>query len=60
MFWTAVVSDRESALESALEMAICVGWAEVHLFLSVSSVSADSIQCDCGKEGIQLCGVDEA
>ena len=44
---------------SALESAVCVGWAEVHVHCA-SSVSADSVQCHFGKEGIQLCGFDEA
>jgi hypothetical protein len=46
--------------ESALESATCVGRVEVHLFLSISSVSADSLRCRFGKEGSQTCGFDEA
>jgi len=40
--------------------AVCVGWAEVHLFLCLSSVSADCLRWHLGKEGIQACGFDEA
>jgi len=56
VFWAEVAS----ALESALESAVCVGWAEVHLFLCVSSEYADFLQCHLGKEGIRVCGIDEA
>jgi len=60
MFRAEVVSALEAAPESALESAVCVGWAEVHLFLYVSSVSADFLRCHVGKEGIWVCGYDEA
>jgi len=46
-------------VESALASALCVGRVEVHLFLSVSSVSADSLQCHFGKEGSRTFGFDE-
>jgi len=49
-----------SAMESALESAVFVSWADVHLFLCVSGLSADDLQCHFGKEGIRPCGFDEA
>ena len=55
-----VVSALESALESALDSAVCVVWAEVHLFLCVSSGSADSLRCHFGKEGSRAFGYDKA
>jgi hypothetical protein len=60
VFGAEVASALESALESALDSAVCVGWAEVHLFLCVSSASADSLRCHFGKEGIRASGFDEA
>jgi hypothetical protein len=57
VFWAEVASALASALELALDSAVCVGWAEVHLFLCVSSTSADSLQCHFGKEGIRLSGL---
>jgi hypothetical protein len=36
---------------SALEWAVCVGWADLHLFLRISSVSLESLQCQFGKKG---------
>jgi hypothetical protein len=53
-----VVFPEEVAL--ALDSARCVGWQEVHLFLGVSSVSADSLQGHFGKEGIRPRDFDEA
>jgi len=47
-------------VESALESALCVGRVEVHLFLCMSSVSADSLRCHFGKEGSRTFGFDEA
>ena len=47
-------------VELAMESALCVGQGEVHLFLCVSSVSADSLRCHFGKEGSQPFGYDEA
>jgi len=47
-------------LESALESALCVRRVEVLLFLSLSSVSADSLQCHLGKEGSWTFSVNEA
>jgi len=41
VFWAEVASAVQSPLESAVEFAVCVGWAEVDVCLSVSSVSAD-------------------
>jgi hypothetical protein len=49
----------ELALELVLESAVCVGWAEMHLFFCVSRVSADSLRCHFGKEGIRARGFDE-
>ena len=42
-----------------MESAVCVGWAEVHLFLCISILSADVSGCHVGNEGIRACGVDE-
>jgi hypothetical protein len=56
----ALESALVAALESAQDSAVWVGWAEVHLFLCVSSVSADHLQCYFGKEGIWESGFDEA
>jgi hypothetical protein len=47
-------------VESALESALCVKRVEVHLFLYMSSVSADSLRCHFGKEGSRTFGFDEA
>ena len=47
-------------VELAMESALCVGQGEVHLFLCVSSVSADSLRCHFGKEGSRAFGYDEA
>jgi hypothetical protein len=47
-------------VESALESALCIGRVAVHLFLCLSSVSADSLQCHFGKEGSRTFGNDEA
>ena len=52
-------AEVSSALVSARECDVSIGWADVHLFLSVSSVSAHSLLCHCGKEGIRACGFDE-
>jgi len=60
VFRAEVASALESVLESALDSAVCVGWAEVHLFLCVSSVSADSLRCHFDKEGSRASGFDEA
>jgi len=46
--------------ESALESALCIGRVELHLFLCVSSESADCLWCHFGKEGSQRFGFDEA
>ena len=47
-------------VESALESALCVRRVEVHLFLCVSSVSADYLWCHGGKAGSRTFGFDEA
>jgi len=59
-FWAEVALVQKSALESAVESAVCVGWVEVHLFLSMSSVSVDCLPCHEGKEGIHPFDFDEA
>jgi len=46
--------------ESALQSTLCVGRVEVHLFLCVSSVSADCLRCPFGKEGSRPFGFDVA
>ena len=53
--WVAI---REQ-VASALESAVYVGLAEVHLFPWVSSVSADSWRCHIGKKDIHPGGFDE-
>jgi hypothetical protein len=47
-------------VESALEPALGIGQVGVHLFLCISSVSADSLRFHFGKEGSQRFGFDEA
>jgi hypothetical protein len=49
-----------STLESALESAVRVGWAEVHLVLCVSIRSAEDMRCHIGKQDTWACGLDEA
>jgi hypothetical protein len=60
VFWPAVASPLELALELAVELPVCVGWVEVHLFLCISSISPDALQCHFGDESNRLYGVDEA
>jgi hypothetical protein len=60
VFGAEVASSLESALQSALDCAVSVGSAEVHLCLCVFSVSADSLRSHFGKEGIRACGFDKA
>jgi hypothetical protein len=60
VFRAEVASALESALELALNSAVCIGWAEVHLFLFVSGTSVDTLLCHFGKEGIRASGIDEA
>jgi len=43
-----------------LVLAVCVGRVEVHHFDCTFSMSADSLRWHLGKEGINLCGLDEA
>ena len=50
----------QAVVEPALECALCVGRVEVHLFLYVSSVSADPLRCHFGKKGSRTFGFDEA
>jgi hypothetical protein len=45
---------------SALELAVYVGWVEMHLFICISSVSVDFLRRHFGKECIRPCGFDEA
>jgi len=47
-------------LPSTMELAGCVGQVEMHLFLCISRVSADSVRCHFGKEGIRPSRFDEA
>ena len=47
-------------VESALESALFIGRVEVHLFLCVSSVTANSLRWHFGKECSQTFGHDEA
>ena len=49
-----------AVLESAHEFALCVGRVDVHLFLCVSSMFADSLRCHFGKEGGRTFGFDKA
>ena len=49
-----------AAVDSALESAVCVGRVEVHLFLCVSSVSADSLRCHFGEERSRQLGFNQA
>jgi len=49
-----------STMEWALESAVCLRWAEVHLYRYVSNVSEDCSGCHWGKEGILARGFDEA
>ena len=60
VFRAEVVSALESAMLSAMESAVCIGWAEVHLYLCVSSASVDSLGCHVGKKGIRVSGFDKA
>jgi len=60
VFRAEVAPALELNLELALKSALCVGLAEVHLFLCVSSVSTDSLRRHVGKQGIRACGVEEA
>ena len=59
MAFRAEVAFR-SVVASALESAVCIISVEVHLFLCVSSMSADSLGCHCGRKGIRQCGFEEA
>jgi hypothetical protein len=43
---------------SALDSALFIGRGEVHLFLCLSTVSADSLWCHFGKEGSWTFGYD--
>jgi hypothetical protein len=52
-----VLYQTELALD--LESAVGVGRVEVHLFLCISSMWADSLWWHFGKEGCQICGVGE-
>jgi hypothetical protein len=42
---------------TGLEWAICIGRVEVHMFLPIASLSADSVPCDVGEHGILPCGL---
>jgi hypothetical protein len=60
VFRPEVGSTLESARESALDSALCVGYPEMYLFLCVFSTSADSWRCHFGQDRIRACGFDEA
>jgi hypothetical protein len=47
-------------MKLALELAHRIGWVQVDLFPCVSNVSADSLQCQWGKEGSRMFGFGEA
>ena len=47
-------------MESGLVSAVSVSRVDVHPFCCHSSVCADSLQCQCGNDGIHSCGFDEA
>jgi hypothetical protein len=59
-----LASAQELALELALkthvESVVCLCWAEVHLYLCVSSVSPDILRCHFDKEGIHPFDFEEA
>jgi hypothetical protein len=63
-FWAEMASAQESALEwaleTAVESAVLIGWAEVCLYLCVSSVPPDFMRCNCTKEDIRPFDFDEA
>jgi hypothetical protein len=50
----------QAEVKLALESALCVGPMQVHQFLCVSTVSADSLRCHFCKEGSRTFGFDEA
>ena len=60
MFRAEVALAVESALESTVKSTVYFDWAEVHLFICVSSMSANFLRCQLGKEGVWACGSDEA
>ena len=45
-------------VSSAWKSAVCVGRVELHLFVCVSSMSANSLRCHFGQEGIRPDDVD--
>jgi len=45
VFWGEVAS--------AMELAVLISGVEVHLMLYVSSLTADCLRCQIGKEGFQ-------
>jgi len=60
MFRAEVALALELAMELTLESGVCVGWAEVHLFICVSSMSVHVLWCHFRKEDIRACGLEEA
>jgi len=60
VFRAELASAMKSALESALKSAVCIGWAEVHLFSCDTGVCVDVLWCHFAKEGIRACGFNEA
>jgi hypothetical protein len=51
---------RQAEVVSTMESVACIGRVEVHLFLFISSVSADSLRCHFGKKCSQTFGFDKA
>jgi len=57
---SAQYSLLEWAYELAVVSAVCISWAELHLFHFVWSMSPDFVRSHCSKEGIRQCYFDEA
>ena len=49
----------QAEMASALLSSVCIPEVEMHLYLSISRVSADSLHCNLGKEGIRRFDFDE-
>jgi len=50
---SAQESALESAVEPAVESAVSIGWAEVHLYICVTSVSPEIFSCHFEMQGIR-------
>jgi len=57
-FWVGWAFRAE--VVSALESAACIGRVEVHLFIRITNVTADSLRCYVGKTGNRRCGFDDS